>query len=276
MLRVKTVIGLCLLLLGLSEVYAAKDKAVRFGSVAEDTPAVMHQRLTPLTNYLEKAIGRKVVLVLSPDMPSAIRSVSNGEVELAYLTPVAYLNAHKAGGVKLLGKAVTNNQSFFRLEIVVREDSPIKTVKDLVGKSFAFGDPAALLQRAVVVQSGVSLDQLGKRAFLGHYDNIARGILNKDYDAGIVTDTKARKWSKNGLRVVYRSENLPPYNIAAAGNIDEELFNKLKEALLKLDRHKPGHGPALDALGKDYDGFAPTSDAEYDVIRKLVKPFQHK
>jgi phosphonate transport system substrate-binding protein len=273
-LRAYIFVGLCLLLATPLAAYPSQEQAVRFGSVAEDTPAAMHQRLIPLTDYLKEATGRNVVLALSPDMPAAIKALSNGDVELAYLTPVAYLNARKTGGAILIAKAVTNNQSYFRLEIVVREDSPIKSVADLAGKSFAFGDPAALLQNATVVNAGMPLESLGKRAYLGHYDNIARGVLNRDYDAGIVTDSKARKWNKNGLRVIYSSEQLPPYNIAAKGNIDDVLYLKLQAALLKLDRRNPNHGRVLDALGKDYDGFAKTSDAEYDVIRKLIKPFQ--
>jgi phosphonate transport system substrate-binding protein len=273
-LRACISVGLCLLLSIPLAGYPSQEQAVRFGSVAEDTPATMHQRLIPLTDYLKAATGRNVELALSPDMPAAIKALSRGDVELAYLTPVAYLNAHKMGDAILIAKAVTNNQAYFRLEIVVREDSPIKNVADLAGKSFAFGDPAALLQQAVVVNAGMPLESFGKRAYIGHYDNIARGVLNKDYDAGIVTDSKARKWNKGGLRVIYSSEKLPPYNIAAKGNIDHALFLKLQEALLKLDRRNPNHGRVLDALGKDYDGFEKTSDAEYDVIRRLIKPFQ--
>jgi phosphonate transport system substrate-binding protein len=273
-MRAYIIVGLSLLLSTPLAAYPSQERAVRFGSVAEDTPAVMHQRLTPLTDYLKAATGRNVVLALSPDMPAAIKALSNGDVELAYLTPVAYLNAHKMGDAILIAKTVTYSQGYFRLEIVVREDSPIKSVADLAGKSFAFGDPAALLQQAVVVNAGMSLESLGKRAYIGHYDNIARGVLNKDYDAGIVTDSQARKWDKNGLRVIYISPPLPPYNIAAKSKIDHALFLKLQAALLKLDRRNPDHGRVLDALGKDYDGFEKTSDAEYDIIRKLIKPFQ--
>jgi phosphonate transport system substrate-binding protein len=274
MLRAYFFLGLSFLISSPLGVCAGQEQAIRFGSVAEDTPAVMHQRLIPLTDYLKVAIGRNVILTLSPDMPTAIKALSNADVELAYLTPVAYLNAHKMGGALLIAKAVTNNQAYFRLEIVVREDSPIKSVADLAGKSFAFGDPAALLQQAVVVNAGMPLESLGKRAYLGHYDNIARGVLNRDYDAGIVTDSKARRWDKKGLRVIYSSVQLPPYNIAATSKMDHALFLKLQQALLNLDRHKPEHRPVLDALGKDYDGFTQTNDADYDVIRKLIKPFQ--
>lgn len=77
--------------------------------------------------------------------------------------------------------------------IVVREDSPANRIEDLKGARFAFGDRAALLQRAVVVGAGVSLESLGEYRFLGHYDTIVRGILNGDFDAGILKDTMAFK-----------------------------------------------------------------------------------
>ena len=252
----------------------AEVQSVRFGSVAEDIPAIMHQRLTPLTDYLEAAIGRDVVLSLSPDMPRAIEELSNGTVDLTYLTPVAYIRAHEKGDAKLLVKVVSNKQAYFHLEIVVREASPIKKVADLAGKSFAFGDPAAVLQKAVVANAGIPLERLGSQAYVGHYDNIVRGVLNGDYDAGIVTDTKARKWAKKGLRVIYSSPQLPPYNIAATGKMDNALFAKLQSALLSLDGRNPAHRPVLEALGGDINGFAKTNDAEYEIVRKLIKPFQ--
>ena len=273
-LRGFILLGLHILLLIPIPVLADQGKEIRFGSVAEDTPAMMHLRLTPLTDYLEAAIGRRVALTLSPNMSEAINALSNGNVELAYLTPVAYLRAREKANAILVAKVVNNRQAYFRLEIVVREDSPIKKVSDLAGKRFAFGDPAAKLQQAVVVNAGMPLQSLGSRAFLGHYDNIVRGVLIRDYDAGIVTDSKARKWDKNGLRVIYSSPKLPPYNIAASRKLDHALFLKLQSALLSLDRNNPDHRRVLDAMGEDYDGFARTKDQEYDIVRKLIKPFR--
>jgi phosphonate transport system substrate-binding protein len=157
--------------------------------------------------------------------------------------------------------------------IVVKEDSPIKTIDDLKGRSFAFGDKAALLQRAVVVGAGVDLDALDNYQFLGHYDNIVRAVLHGDYDAGILKDTMAFKWQGKGIRVLHASAELPPYNIAASKNISDELLEKLKKAFLSLDPNNDKHREIIKALDKKYDGFAATSDAEYDVVRKLVAPF---
>lgn len=251
----------------------AEESDILFGSVAMDIPAVMHKRLTPLTKYLSKTLGRPVVLKLSANMGAAIKEAAEGNVDIAYLTPVAYLKAHKKGGAKLVAKTVTNGKASFQLMIVVKEDSPIKTVQDLVGKSFAFGDKRALLQRASVVGAGIKMEQFSGYEFLGHYDNIARAVLHGDFDAGILKDTMAYKWEGKGLRILYRSPELPPYNIVASKNVDDKLLGQLRQAFLNLDGKNPEHLKIIKALDKKYDGFARTSDAEYDVVRELVKPF---
>jgi phosphonate transport system substrate-binding protein len=273
----KMAVCLLILLLLLPILGAANQspsEPVRLGSVAMDTPAVMHKRLRPLTEYLSQALQRPVTLKLSPDMPAAIQEVASGNVELAYLTPVAYIKANAKGNSQLVAKTVTQHKASFKLMIVVRENSAIKTVADLAGKKFAFGDRAALLQRAAVVGGGMPLEQLGRYDFLGHYDNIVRAVLHGDYDAGILKDTMAYKWEGKGIRILYRTADLPPYNITASGKIDPQLLQQLRQAFLELDPKNPDHNRIIKALDKKYDGFAPTSDAEYDVVRQLIKPFQ--
>jgi len=264
---------LVLTLVSFSQNLLAKSKELVFGSVAMDIPAVMHKRLIPLTRYLSRELHRPVVLKLSPNMGAAIKDAADGKVDLAYLTPVAYIKAHQQGGAKIIAKTVTNGQASFKLMIVVRQDSPVKAVKDLIGKTFAFGDEKALLQRAAVVGSGITLEQFSDYKFLGHYDNIARAVMNKDFDAGILKDTMAYKWQGKGLRILYRSPDLPPYNIAASKNVDDKMVDKLRQAFMKLDKKNNEHLKVIKALDKKYDGFAATSDQEYDIVRELIKPF---
>ncbi len=247
---------------------------IRFGSVAMDIPAEMHRRLSPLTKYLSAALQRPVTLKLSPNMPAAIKDVSTNQVELAYLTPVAYLKAKSQGDVQVVVKTVTDHQASFQLMLVTKDDSDIRTVADLTGKRFAFGDKAAILQRAVVVGAGMPLEKLGEYKFIGHYDNIARGVMNGDFDAGILKDTTAFKWNGQGLRIIHESPALPPYNIAASKDTPEALVEEIRLAFLALDVRNPEHALVIQALDKHYTGFARTSDQEYDVIRTLVAPFK--
>ena len=254
-------------------VSADTNKELLFGSVAMDIPAVMHKRLKPLTGYLSEELGRPVSLKLSPNMGAAINEIAEKKVDLAYLTPVAYLKAHAKGNAKIVAKTVTKGKASFQLMIVVKEDSPYKTIADLKGKRFAFGDKRALLQRAAVVGAGIKMEDFSEYKFIGHYDNIARAVVNGDFDAGILKDTMAFQWQGKGLRILAESPALPPYNIAAKGDIDDETLEKLKEAFLKLNKNNPEHLKVIKAVDKKYDGFAATSDAEYDVVRKLIKPF---
>lgn len=256
----------------LTSLASTKDELL-FGSVAMDIPAVMHKRLKPLAKYLGEKLDRPVSMKLSPNMGAAIKEVADKKVDLAYLTPVAYLKAHKRGGVRLVAKTVTKGKASFQLMIVVKEDSPIKTVEDLKGKRFAFGDKRALLQRAAVVGAGAKMDDFSEYQFIGHYDNIARAVMNGDFDAGILKDTMAFQWQGKGLRILAASPDLPPYNIAARGDIDDKTLAELQQAFLELDPKNPEHLKVIKSIDKKYDGFAPTSDAEYDVVRKLIEPF---
>jgi phosphonate transport system substrate-binding protein len=265
-------ISIALTLLSTSS-FAEEKRELQFGSVAMDIPAVMHKRLKPLIQYLSERLNRPVTMKLSPNMGAAIKEVADNKVDLAYLTPVAYLKAHKRGGAKIVAKTVTKGKASFQLMIVVKEDSPIKTVAELKGKTFAFGDKRALLQRAAVVGAGIKMEDFSEYKFIGHYDNIARAVMNGDFDAGILKDTMAFKWEGKGLRILKESPDLPPYNIAAGSNVSDELLAELKKAFLELDPKNPEHLKVIKAVDKKYNGFAATSDAEYDVVRELIKPF---
>lgn len=251
-----------------------KTSEIQFGSVAMNVPAEMHQRLKPLTQYLSTELGRLVTLKLAPDMPTAIKDVSSGVVDIAYLTPVAYIDANSKGSTQLVVKTLTGGKASFKLVIAVKATSDIKTVADLAGKRFAFGDKAALLQRAVVIGAGMPLEKLGDHQFIGHYENIARGVMNGDFDAGILKDTVASEWEKKGLRIIHNSPDLPPYNIVVSRDVNEETRKKIEQAFLKLDIGNPEHALIIRALDASYTGFSSTTDAEYDVIRRLIKPFE--
>lgn len=284
-LRFPISIGVCLALLASAAPASsptatasgsATASTLRFGSVAMDIPAEMHRRLKPLTVYLEQRLGRTVELRLSPHLAAAADALARGEVDLAYLTPVAYLRAQKTGGARPLVKTLTQGRPYFQLVIAVRADSPFRTVHDLAGRRFAFGDPKAILQRAVVKEAGLPLEAFAEYRFLGHYDNIARGIANGDFDAGILKDTTALEWQRRGLRVLYRSPPLPPYNIAVRGDLDDKTFDALRRAFLALDPARPEEAAVIRALDPSYTGFAPVEDHEYDIVRQLVRPFENK
>lgn len=262
--------GICLAL----QAIAAEPQEVFLGSVAMDVPAAMVQRMAPLAAYLSKKTGAKIAFRASPNLGSAVNELGKDFTQIAYLTPVAYLEAHQKFNAKPLVSPITHGKTTFNLVVAVRQESPVKSLLDLKDKSFAFGDEKALLQRAVVVGGGISLHQFLRFAFLKHYDNIAKAVLNKDFDAGILKDTIYEQFEAQGLRKVYTSPALPSYIFAVSDHLPADMVKKLRAAFLELKADNAEGNAVLKGLDPGYDGFVSADDKDYDVIRKLVAPYE--
>jgi phosphonate transport system substrate-binding protein len=241
-----------------------------------DVPAAMVKRLTPLAQYLSSQTGYNVMFRASPDLDSAVEDLGLGRTQLAYLTPVAYIEAHEKYAAEPLVSPLTHGKSTFNLAIAVRKDSPIRAMRDMKGKTFAFGDEKALLQPAVVIRAGIKLEDFSSYAYLKHYDNIAKALLNGDFDAGILKDTIATKFEPLGLRVIHVSPPLASYLFATSNRLNPEAVAQLKAALLALNADTPENKAVLNAIDPAYDGFAVAEDRDYQGIRKLIAPLKGK
>ena len=243
---------------------------LNLGSVAMDIPAEMVRRLTPLANYLSNKTGITVNFHASPNLDTAVDDLGTNVTQIAYLTPVAYLEAHEKYGAIPLVNPQNKGKGTFTLMIAVQKDSPIKSVSDMRGKKFAFGDKKAKLQAAVVISSGFKLEDFSSYAYLNHYDNIAKAVLNGDFDAGILKDTIAEKFASQGLRIIHTSPPLPSYIFAVNKNLPPKTIAKLKNAMLALKDDTEENKAILTALEKGYDGFEAAVDKDFDGIRKLL------
>lgn len=247
---------------------------IYLGSVAMDVPAAMVQRLTPLTAYLSKKTGLKISFRASPNLGSAVNELGKDYTQIAYLTPVAFVEALDKYHARALVSPLTHGKDTFNLVVAVRQESSIQTMSDLRGKSFALGDEKALLQRAVVVGGGVKLEEFSRYAFLKHYDNIAKAVINKDFDAGILKDTSFEKYAPQGLRKIHTSPPLSSYLFAVSERLPADTVRKLRAAFLDLKANTPEGKAILNELDPAYDGFVLAEDKDYDTIRKLIAPFQ--
>jgi len=247
---------------------------VTMGSVAMDIPVEMIKRLSALTNHLAITTGLNVRFRPSPNLGSAVDDLGKGQTQIAYLTPVAYIDARKKYGVIPLVAPTADGRPHFSLVIGVKAGSGIKTPTDLKGKRFAFGDEKALLQRAAVESMGLKSGDFSSFAYLKHYDNIAKAVIAGDFDGGILKDSLAEEFKSKGIVVIGSTPPLPSYIIAVHPGMPEAVRTKLRDALLALNKKTPDGAATLEAFDKGYDGFAVVDDAAYDTVRKLIQPFQ--
>jgi phosphonate transport system substrate-binding protein len=260
--------------LGAEEIVTPAVPVINVGSFPMDVPAAMAIRLAPLIQYLADATGYRFVYHPSLDLRSTMNDLGRGVTQLAYVTPVAYIEARAKYRATPLAKPLSKGKATFRLVIVTREDSMVKNMRDLHGKRFAFGDQDSLLQRAVLQAGGIAISDFRQHAFLKHFDNVAKAVLNGDFDAGIMKEAAAEQFKPQGLRVIYASEYLQPYLFAATDELPMEVKERIRSALLALKPDSPAHSAVLNTLEPGYTGFVPATDQDYDTTRKLVAPFQ--
>jgi len=252
----------------------APASEVTMGSVAMDIPVEMIKRMSALTNYLALNTDLKVRFRPSPNLGSAVEDLGTGQTQIAYLTPVAYIDARKKYGVIPLVAPTVDGRPHFSLVIGVKAGSGLSSPAELKGKRFAFGDEKALLQRAAVQSMGLTSADFASFAYLKHYDNIAKAVLAGDFDGGILKDSTAEEFKGRGIVVVGSTPPLPSYIFAVHPSMPVATRNQLRDALLALKKGAPEATATLEAFDKTYDGFTVVEDAAYDPVRKLIQPFQ--
>jgi len=248
---------------------------LRLGVAPLEEHAAMKGRFEALGAYLSEKLGVKVEVVVGDDLGGTVNDLGSGRTDIAYLSPTTYIEARHKYGAELIAKVVSNGRPFAHTVIVTREQGGVKSVADLFGKSFAFGDEksttSSLMPRAMLLEAGVRLQDLRSFKYLGRHDEVARAVAEGEYDAGGLMDTVALRFAQKGLKVLKVSPDMPNFNICAGKNLDKGVRENIKKAVIDLKPDNPMGLKVLKAVHADCDGLVEAKDSDYDGIRKMVK-----
>ncbi|MBI5361759.1 MAG: phosphate/phosphite/phosphonate ABC transporter substrate-binding protein [Planctomycetes bacterium] len=249
--------------------------SLNFGVYQSDKATVMYKKLTPVLEYLqedlERRIGRPVDLHLSifKSYDEGIDALVKGQIDFVRFGPASYINAKgREPRLDLIAMEQENGEKRFRGVVIVRSDSPIQKLSDLKGKRFAFGDPNSTIGRyliqAELVKAGIHASDLAGSKFLERHDKVAAAVEIGDFDAGAVaTSTYEQANAKGTLRVIASFDNVTKPWVARAG-FDPAVMAALRQSLLAIK------DPAVLKELK-VSGFVATSDEEYGFVREGMK-----
>src|SRR5208337_4030583 len=92
----------------------------------------------PLRDYLAKATGTKVDLIIPTNYNATVEALGNGSLDFAYLGALTYVKAHDRYGVlPLVQRSADKN---FHSLFITQAGAAIQKLADCKGKRFAFGD----------------------------------------------------------------------------------------------------------------------------------------
>lgn len=235
----------------------------------------LHQAFTPLAEYLGRELGRKVNISISKDYQTHIERIGNNEVDIAYLGPASYVKlVNQFGKRRILARLEINGSPTFRGYIITRSASPLRSLKDLAGKRFAFGSPAStmshLVPRYMLWKAGVDVSDFVKYDFLGNHTNVALSVLTGNFDAGAVKEAIYDKYKQRGLRALAETDAFSEHLFVASDNIPGELAQQLQSSLLKLHRQPDGKR-ILAAIKGTMTALVPAKDKDYDNLRTILR-----
>ncbi|WPN77078.1 phosphonate ABC transporter substrate-binding protein [Pseudomonas germanica] len=269
------VASLTVIALGASQVWA-KDK-LTIGLIPSEDSQAMIESSKQVLDDLQAKIGMPVVPFVATDYNGIIEALRSGKLDVAYLGPFSYVLATSVADVEAFSVAVTKKtgQSAYKSVILARKDSGIHSLADLKGHTFAFVDPSSasghLFPKAGLEQAGFVPDTLFKRViFSGSHDASILAVENKKVDAAAVADRIFASAVAKGVvkqddfEIVWSSRPIPESPMVWRKALDPELKKKIADALASIKDVPWGDQGVLN-------GFQPTTDASYDVVRETAK-----
>jgi len=258
---------------------AAKDKdkkTVYFGAIPRDNPRIMYEKYQPLLDYLASKTPYEYELVLKKNYEETVSALGSGEVDIALLGPLTYLEAHaKYGAISILKPKGSDGTSSYKSVIIKKKDTPIKNLSELKGKSLAFASTKStsgnLMPRYLLATAGIHLSDLSTYANFDFHDSVVKAVLKGQYAAGAVRDSTARKYMKLGIDTIAESEAIPTGPLVAGPGTPYTVIETIKKALLELNSQNGDRQSILKRLDEDFrGGFTEATDEDYRDIRSKI------
>lgn len=237
-------------------VFAQAADVLRVSAIPDEAPTELLRKFKPLGEYLEQQLGMKVQFVPVADYPAVVESLASDRLDLAWLGGFTFVQVHLKDPKATPLVQREQDAKFTSKFITANPD--VKSLKDLKGKTFAFGSisstSGSLMPRYFMLKNdNIKPEEYFSRvAYSGAHDATAAWVQAGKADAGVLNASvwdklvAAGKVDTSKVRVFATTPEYFDYNWTVRGNMDSALKEKIKQAFLALDPAKPADKAILD------------------------------
>lgn len=219
-----------------------------------------------LAEVIGKALKAKVSVVFAREFKQLEEGMQTGRFDLVMARPSDYpARGMRDYGYSYIASTKPDGQCF----VIVPKGSALKTINDVKGKRIALPEQIAYMSRfcaAELRDKGILVDKenvqfVREQAAVGFY------LDNKFADVGGVASYSgiAKKWEKDGGRILHKSVAQPYFPLVAHKRIKPEQLKAIQEELLALPASEAGKD-VLKRIGVEQ--FDTTSEPR---MRELLK-----
>lgn len=260
--------------------FAAEQPVFKVGFDVRNNQLEDAKQYQPFLSYLAKATGYRFEIRFSKKGESISDLLGAQEVDFAFIGASTYLDAREKFGVIPLVRGLNSQgKPEYQSAIVVKNSSPLKSVKDLRGKRFAFGNKEStqghLIPMLYLIENGINLRDLASHGFTGSHRNCAQAVAKGEFDAGGMQDLLAKEYAAEGiLRILHMSRYYPSSGVAAHKNVPGDVLKRVKLALIDF---QPKGRDAKGLYNWDKtempNGFKAAVDSDYGKLRNYALKF---
>jgi phosphonate transport system substrate-binding protein len=252
---------------------------LRIGVAAMISPKATHTYYEKLLNRVGEKLGRPVELVQRKSYQEMNDLLKQRAIDVAFVCAGPYVLGHDQFGLELLVAPVSHGKQVYHSYIIVREDSGIRAVDDLRGRTFAFTDPdsnsGCMAPKHLLAGRGQTPGTFFGNCFYSYsHDNSIQAVMKGNAD-GAAVDSIIWEFAKDldpslakQIKIVWVS---PPYGIPPIV-VHPDLAEAEKTQLRHLFLHLHEDEIARRFLQElRIDRFDLTTDTNYDSVRKMMR-----
>ena len=233
---------------------------------------------TPLQQYLQKSLHRKVRLEAAPDFEQFWQRLIQGRYDLVHYNQYHYVRTHRELGYRLVGKNEENGGSEAVSSINVLSDSGITRLQDLKGHKILFGGgPMAMMSYLVPTfllrQAGLSAGSY-QEGFARNSPNALIALYLHQGDAAAIGDSADHLSEVSEIcdidkfRPLAVSQPLAHLPWAVKPDMSAKMRIQIQAALLGLNQTDNGRHVLERA---HLSAIVRARDSDYDVHRTIIK-----
>ncbi len=232
------------------------QQTLKVSAIPDESPTELLRKFKPLGEYLGRELGMKIDWMPVNDYPAVVEGLAGRKVDLAWLGGFTFVQARLRTGNAIPIAQRVEDEKFISYYIVPAA-SPAKSLRDLKGRTFAFGSPSStsghLMPRFFLLKEGINPDKdFARIAFSGAHDATVAFVASGRAEAGALNSSVFERLMEKGdanaraVRILAKTPPYYDYNWTVRGDLDPAVVKKLTEAFLKLDPANPGHKEILD------------------------------
>jgi phosphonate transport system substrate-binding protein len=275
----KILCAVAFLILNCSHVFAqAPLKELRISAIPDENPQEMLRIYTPFADYLSKEIGMPVKFTPVVDYAATVEGLAANRLEMVWYGGLTSVQAAKqAKGARRI--IMRKEDAQFKSHFITRNDTGIKDLKDLKGKTFAFGSVSStsghLMPRYFLIKGGINPEKdFSKFSFSGAHDATAAWVEAGQVHAGalnfLVWDklVETKKVDTSKVVIFWTTPPYVDYVWTVRAGVDKGTVDKISKAFLKLDYNKPDDKKLLDLHRTK--GYIAAKDADWKSIEEAA------